>query len=153
MSRVSKIQFDSFNSFRWVEFQFMSLQLCPRSEYHLDCLLNSLPQSLDETYERMLCNIDNSLIRDSRRILTLLCFSARPLTVPELIDAVAVDIDSAQLNLKRRLQNADDIHDICRGLVNIGISADDETSSYNPRKQTPTVRIAHFSVQEYLESE
>ena len=72
----------------------MSLQLCPKSEYHLDNLLNSLPESMDEMYKRMLCNIDKSLIEDSQRILTLFCFFARPFTVPELIGVIAVDLNS-----------------------------------------------------------
>ncbi len=152
MSRLLEIEVDNSNSFRWVECQFKSLQFCPESEYHLDCLLNSLPESLDETYERMLCNIDKSLVEDCRRILTLLCFSARPLTVPELIDAIAVDISSARLNPKRRLRNADGIHDICVGLVDI-IRADDPITSGGKEEQMQTFRIAHFSVQEYLESE
>ena len=101
----------------------------------------------------MLCNIDQTCIEDCRRILTLLCFSARPLTVPELIDAIAVDIHFARLNPKRRLQNADDILDICIGLVDIDLDANNTTMGYGQEKDTPTVRIAHFSVQEYLESE
>ena len=153
MSRLFKIEVDNSNSFRWVECQFKSLQLCPESEYHLDCLLNSLPESLDETYERLLCNIDKSLVEDCRRILTLLCFSARPLTIPELIDAIAVDISSGRLNPKRRLRNADGIHDICVGLVDVGLSPDDTITSDGEEEHEQTVRIAHFSVQEYLESE
>lgn len=101
----------------------------------------------------MLCNIDQTCIEDCRRILALLCFSAIPLSVPELIDAIAVDIHSARLNPKRRLQNADDILDTCIGLVDIDINADNTNMSYGQEKATPTVRIAHFSVQEYLESE
>ena len=87
--------------------------------------------------------MDDRLIEDARRILTLLCFAARPLTVSELIDGVAVEINSARLNTKRRLQNADDVHEICAGLVDFDISS----------RLYTTVRIAHFSVQEYLESE
>ncbi len=101
----------------------------------------------------MLCNIDKSLIEDSRRILTLLCFSARPLTVPELIDAIAVEIGSARLNPKRRLRNANGIRDICVGLVDIGLSPDERITSNGEKEHEQTVRIAHFSVQEYLESE
>ena len=130
-----------------------SLRLC-RSEYHLDEVLSSLPESLDETYERMLCNIDKPVIEDARRILTLLCFAARPLTVPELIDGIAVETEgSIGLNHKRRLQDADDILDICPGFVDIGLDADLIKRAYYEEDSTPTVRIAHFSIQEYLESE
>ena len=129
------------------------MKSCPRSEHHLDNLLNSLPRSLDETYERILCSIDDSLIEDARRILTLLCFAARPLTVLELIDGIAVETNPAWLNAKRRLQNADDIHEICLGLVDFDISANNITEIYSREQRTTTVRIAHFSVEEYLESE
>ncbi|MCJ1427238.1 hypothetical protein MMC29_005141 [Sticta canariensis] len=139
--------------FRWVECQFRSLQFCPCSEDHLDRLLNSLPQSLDETYQRMLCNIDHELVEDARRILTLLCFAVRPLSVQELIESVAVKInDPPGLNYKRRLQSDSDLHTICPGLIDINRRPfqETETDRENPRL---TVQIAHYSVQEYLESE
>ena len=114
---------------------------------------------MDETYERILCSIDEGSIKDARRILTLLCFSFRPLTVQEVIDGIAVDLDEpACLNLRRRLQDADDLREICPGLIDFGVKRDDETQfesdGYNDIEgMTPTVRIAHFSVQEYLESD
>ena len=102
----------------------------------------------------MLCKIDNHLIQDARRILILLCFAARPLTVPELIDGIAVDIEAPKgLNHKRRLQDSDDIRSICSGFVEIGLDTDLNNEVYYVEDSTPTVRIAHFSVQEYLESE
>ncbi|KAL9105023.1 MAG: hypothetical protein Q9163_000120 [Psora crenata] len=140
--------------FRWVECQLRSLQSCPRSEDHLDKVLNSLPQSLDETYERMLCNIDIFLIEDARRILTWLSFALRPLEVQELIDAVAVDIEgSPGLNRKRRLQDSNDIRDICLGFVDIVPGVNLTTGVDHEQDSTSTVRIAHFSIQEYLESD
>ncbi len=121
----------------------MSLQSCPRSQPHLDRLLNSLPQSLDETYERMLCKIDPALVKDARRILTLLCFASRPLTLPELIDGIAVETtEPTGLNKDCRLEDYNDIHDICPGFINLNIA-----------DETLIVQIAHFSVQEYLESD
>lgn len=98
----------------------------------------------------MLCKIDNSLVVDARRILTLLCFALRPLKVPELIEGVAIDISSTRLNLKRRLLTFDEIHNICLGLVDNGV---DTSNMAGQNKPTQTVRIAHFSVQEYLESQ
>ncbi|KAL9128866.1 MAG: hypothetical protein Q9217_002555 [Psora testacea] len=121
-------------------------------EDHLDKVLGSLPQSLHETYERMLCNIGDSLIEDARRILTLLCFARRPLKVQELIDGVAVELNgSTGLNRRRRLQDSDDIRVICPGFVEFG--ADQTSKAYDRRNFTLTVRIAHFYIQEYLISE
>jgi hypothetical protein len=81
------------------------------------------------------------------------------LTVRELIDGIAVDIhEPACLNRRRRLQDADDLHEICPGLIEVGTKEDDETQfvatgDSGIERRTPTVRIAHFSVQEYLESD
>ena len=143
-----------FDSFRWVECQLKSLQSCPRSEDYLIKVLHSLPESLDETYERMLCNVDKILVEDAQRILTLLCFAVRPLKVRELIDGIAVEIHGSKgLNRKRRLQDADDILRICPGLIEIGQDATQAEKTYEKEEYTPTVRIAHYSVQEYLRSE
>ena len=100
----------------------------------------------------MLCGINPDLVEDARRILTLLCFSERPLTVLELIEGLAIEIDTASLNDERRLQDADDIHEICPGLINVDLIPNHSTGIKNETKPTQVVRIAHFSVQEYLES-
>ena len=92
----------------------------------------------------MLCNIDQDSIEDARRMLTLLCFASRPLSVPELIDGVAVEtIEPTGLNKDRRFQDYNDINEICPGFTSLNVAVADEL---------PTVQIAHFSVQEYLES-
>ena len=91
----------------------------------------------------MLCKIDPALIKDARRILTLLCFASRPLTLPELVDGIAVEItEPTGLNKDCRLDDYIDIHDICPGFVSLNVAG-----------ETFVVQIAHFSVQEYLESD
>ena len=125
------------------------MQACPSNEYYLDKVLYSLPESLDATYERILYNIPKLLIEDARRILTLLCFSLTPLTVHQLVDGLAVDISgSPGLNRKRRI-NIDDIRDFCPGLIDFERGWPARQGGLTP----PTVKIAHFSIQEYLESE
>ena len=92
----------------------------------------------------MLCKIDPASIEDARRILTLLCFASRPLTLPELIDGIAVEtIKPIGLHDERRFKEYNDINDICPGFTSLS------TDAY----QRPIVQIAHFSVQEYLESD
>ena len=93
----------------------------------------------------MLLNIDEEFVQDAKRILTLLCCAKRPLTVPELIDGTAVELgDNLRLNPAGRLFGEDAICSVCPGLIEVDARPDDEIS---------TVRIAHFSVQEYLESD
>ncbi|KAL9636266.1 MAG: hypothetical protein Q9164_002929 [Protoblastenia rupestris] len=115
--------------------------------------LNSCHNSLNATYERMFYNIDDDLIEDIRRILTLLCFAYRPLTTQELIDGIAVDIrGQAGLNYSRKLQDVDDIRDICSGFVEIDNIGDPALKPDSNDQIRSTVRIAHFSIQEYLVS-
>lgn len=107
--------------------------------------------SLDDTYERMLCSIDGSLIKDVRRSLTLLCFAPRPLTVSELIDGIAMNIEpSLGFDPKNRLKDADGIQELCPGFVDVGFRPDHTIETHDVGEAVPFVRIAHFSVQEYL---
>ncbi|KAK3299419.1 ankyrin repeat-containing domain protein [Chaetomium fimeti] len=131
--------------FRWVECQFAALEACPGSKTRLDALLGSLPRTLDKTYERMLHNIEEESVDDAKRILTLLCIAKRPLQVEELIDGIAVELgDDAKFNEDSRLMNQDDIRHICPGFIEV---------DFNKEDKEVTVRIAHYSVQEYLESD
>ncbi|KAH6855577.1 hypothetical protein B0I37DRAFT_282095, partial [Chaetomium sp. MPI-CAGE-AT-0009] len=132
--------------FRWVECQFKALASCPRSEHLLEQLLQSLPETLDETYRRMLLNIPSASVPYACQILTLLCCSKRPLAVSELVDAVAVELggQTPQYNPKRRLEDEYAIQEVCPGFTELGV---------DPGTGEPTIKIAHFSVQEYLESE
>ena len=97
----------------------------------------------------MLCNIDQDSIEDARRMLTLLCFASRPLSVPELIDGIAVETtEPTGLNKDRRFRDYNDINEICPGFTSLNVADDDDDDV----DELPTVQIAHFSVQEYLES-
>ncbi|KAJ6027441.1 NACHT nucleoside triphosphatase [Penicillium canescens] len=133
--------------FRYVECQLNALrQALNRNQ--LDGCLRTLPRDLDETYERILCSISDEYVEDVRRVLTVLCFSTRPLTVNELIDAHAVELsEPPHLDRDGRSYEQDDLIDICLGLIEIAATED------NNGQNTLTVRIAHSSVQEYLQSD
>jgi ankyrin repeat domain-containing protein 50 len=101
----------------------------------------------------MLLNIEGAFVEDARRVLMWLCFSKRPLTVRELIDGVAIKLgDDARLNRKRRLQDEHDILQICPGFINVAPSSNIGLDTQND-KLSYVVSIAHYSVQEYLESD
>jgi hypothetical protein len=101
----------------------------------------------------MLLNIDTAVIEDARRILMWLCFSMRPLTVPELIDAVAVELgDDVQLNRERRLHDGNDLLQICPGFISITLDSENQSVAQDD-EPLYIVSIAHHSVQEYLESD
>ncbi|KAL5364805.1 hypothetical protein BJX96DRAFT_168590 [Aspergillus floccosus] len=133
--------------FRYVECQFKALRRA-KNRNQLDECLRALPRDLDETYERILCSIDSDYVEDVRRVLTVLCYSRRPVTMKELIDAHAVDLsEPPRLDRDGRSYEQDDLVDICLGLIEIGTARDDNG------QPILIVRIAHFSVQEYLQSD
>jgi ankyrin repeat protein len=69
----------------------------------------------------------------------------RPLTLEELIEGIAVELgETPHYNPKRRLNDIDSIQEVCPGLTEVYVD------SYT---EDITIRIAHFSVREYLESD
>ncbi|KAK7928556.1 hypothetical protein PG985_005554 [Apiospora marii] len=144
--RIEKALTDRANRvFRWVECQFTTLAACAANPHVLNQLLQSLPQSLDETYARMLKNIEPEMREYARQMLSVLCCAMRPLTDLELIDALAVELsENPRFDVERRFQDLNHLKLICPGFIEIDLDLD---------KRENTVRIAHFSVQEYLEDE
>ncbi|KAF3806347.1 hypothetical protein GCG54_00006109 [Colletotrichum gloeosporioides] len=125
--------------FRWVECQFKALASCSVSPHNLSKLLESLPKTLDETYERMLLGIPEHAQECSQRILTALCCAKRSSTVPEVIECAAVELEpEPALNPDRRLEKAKAIEEACPGLVEI---------------YTAPFKMLDSRTYEYLESE
>ncbi|OQV11276.1 NACHT domain-containing protein, partial [Cladophialophora immunda] len=124
--------------FRWVECQLRPLRQCLHSENHLEKCLRTLPQSLDETYERILCSIESR--EEARQILSLLCYASRPLSVDEVAEALAVDTDDLGCYDPRSkfTGGVDDVLRICPGLIDTSLRTDG----------VQILRIEHFSVQE-----
>src|SRR5258708_34245267 len=75
--------------FRWVFCQLEALRHCliPRVRR----MLKELPETLDETYERMLRDINEANWDHAHRLLQCLTVAVRPLRVAELADIFAID--------------------------------------------------------------
>lgn len=101
----------------------------------------------------MLLSINEESYEEARRILTLLCFSSRLLRVSEVLHGIAVDLSNqACLDRDRLLEGVDDLREICPRLIDFGLELEAGIdSATDSTRQEVTVRIAHFSVQEYLE--
>jgi hypothetical protein len=136
--------------FRWAECQLDALQKC-LSRPMLRQALASLPETLEDTYARILYNIDEEYSKYAMRILRWLVCSARPLQIEELVDVIAVDTEGdPRFDADNRLKEPRDILTICSSLVTISA----ETTEGSQSKITEMeVRLAHFSVKEYLVSE
>ena len=136
-----------WNRFRWVYCQLETLRHClPPS---VRGVLDELPETLDETYERVLRDINKANREHAHRLLHCLTVAIRPLRVEELAEVLAVDFDATRQGGISKL-NPDwrwaDQHQAvlstCSSLITI---VDDEGSR--------VVQFSHFSVKEYLTSD
>src|SRR6266404_1025533 len=132
--------------FRWIYCQLEVLQHCfPRS---LRRTLNELPQSLDETYERVLKEIGTANRDLAHRLLQCLVMAARPLRIEELAEVLALDFDEAEgltPELKKDWRSEDRqraVLSTCSSLITV---VDDGRSR--------VIQFSHFSVKEFLTSD
>lgn len=108
---------------------------------------------MDETYERILDNINDEYTQEARRLLVFLCFASRPLTASELIHALAVMLHNQEgFDQSRCLQDVTDLLRLCPGLI---IAIPQVGSAVRQISPSPSsiLRIAHSSVEDYLRSD
>ena len=107
--------------------------------------LEELPESLDETYARILEEIKMPNRSHARRLLQCLVAAIRPLRVEELAEVLAIDFDVKgipKLNPSWRWENQEQaLLSSCSSLITI-VNAD------NSR----VVQFSHFTVKEFLTS-
>src|SRR5712672_3179711 len=80
--------------FRWTSCQLDVLKDCHSSDVLR--FLEELPESLDETYERVLREIKKPDQNHARRLLQCLVVAIRPLRVEELAEVLAIDYSDAE---------------------------------------------------------
>jgi ankyrin repeat protein len=110
--------------------------------------LNELPETLDETYERILKGINKAQKDNAHRLLQCLTVAARPLRVEELAELLAFDFKATTAGgiptLKEDWRWDDEeeaVLSTCSSLIAI-----------IPRDDSRVVQFSHFSVREYLTS-
>jgi ankyrin repeat protein len=113
--------------------------------------LATLPPTLDQTYDRILAGIDVDYSQYALRILQWLTFSARPLSIDEVAEVVAIDTrrDPA-FDRDEVLEDPMEVLNICSSLVTTMVDHNSNTWGESPR---PIVALAHYSVKEYLVSD
>ncbi|KAH8882915.1 purine and uridine phosphorylase [Thozetella sp. PMI_491] len=139
--------------FRWVFCQLETLELC--LDYPaVQKVLSSLPETLDETYRRILDNLPRSYLEKATRLLQFLAFSERPLRIDEAVDILAVDCKQKRerFKIENRMPRPDEMVRYCGSLV---VIADGKVKGDKYRQDKPArvIQLAHFSVQTYLLSE
>src|SRR3984885_9308382 len=133
--------------FRWVYCQLEMLRQClPPSVRRT---LDELPETLDETYERVLKNIKKVNREHAIRLLHCMIVAIRPLGVEELAEVLAVDFEAAQqggipkLNPNWRwADHHQAVLSTCSSLIMIVENGNSQV-----------VQFSHFSVKEYLTSD
>ena len=109
--------------------------------------LNELPETLDETYERILRGINKAQKDNAHRLLQCLTVAVRPLLVEELAELLAFDFTESSggiPTLKEDWRWDDEeeaILSTCSSLITI-----------IPRDDSRVVQFSHFSVKEFLTS-
>jgi hypothetical protein len=112
--------------------------------------LATLPRTLDQTYDRILSAISEEYSEYAMRILQWLTFSARPLSVKEIAEVVAIDVGrDPAFNRDEVLEDPLEALNICSSLVTI--TTNQVEGSAGPAQQI--IALAHYSVQEYLVSD
>ena len=140
--------------------------------------LISLPATLDETYERMLTGVEEILREEALILLRWLVYARSPPSLGELAEATIIDLKYAgSVNFDDR-GNIEDTLEILSGLVTLeGVERNDKDNDIGEDKdlvpevseqkdigsritfpirrvgKDTTVRLAHFSVEEYLKSD
>ena len=112
-------------------------------------ILEELPETLDETYEQILGEINKANREHARRLLQCLAVARRPLHVEELAEILAIDFDTPahggipQLNPNWRCA---DQHQAVLSTCSSLIAIEDNGNSR-------VAQFSHFSVKEFLTSD
>lgn len=113
--------------------------------------LGDLPKTLDDTYARILCAIEEEHSKYALSMLQWLVSSARPLRLEELAEIIAIDVDSSpRFDVERRFLNNRDALKICSSLV---ATVDVVNDRFSGGETHTEIKLAHFSVKEYLLSD
>ena len=137
--------------FRWAYCQLETLRRCPLR--NISRVLEELPETLDDTYERILLAIPQAKREDANRIFQCLLISSRPLHVEELAEVFTFDFDAETSGIPTfdpslRPSNAEaSVLSACSTLVSV------VKATHARDKGKKMVQFAHFSVKEYLTSD
>ncbi|KAM3087481.1 hypothetical protein ACMFMG_001567 [Clarireedia jacksonii] len=169
MEIQNKLVYEGDGMFRWVVCQLDMFRKCT-SVTMIRKAMTTLPKSLDETYERILEQIDESYHADVRKILQALTVAKKSLTVDELVEVLAVNFDFEnelpQFDEDSRLLDPRTVLTMCSSLVTRlegkykswrDIEEEDEEKGLKfrwhegyARSTSAPVRLAHASVADYL---
>lgn len=110
--------------------------------------MKSLPKTLDEFYARTLLGIDQSYRQMTINAFQWLAFSKRPLRIEELAEAVLIDPKATPSF--DRIERWYDSHDMLKVLSSLVTVSIRKEWHFEDELEIKEIRLAHFSVKEYL---
>src|SRR5487761_1063929 len=129
--------------FRWVYCQVVYLRGChPGRIRHA---LSELPETLDETYERTLREINKADWELAHRLLQCVAVTSRPLQVEELAELLAFDFKAGPIAKFQEGWRLDDPVDAVLSTCSTLLTLVHNDGS-------AVIQFSHFSVKEYLTS-
>ncbi|KAK3615213.1 hypothetical protein LTR22_027516 [Elasticomyces elasticus] len=160
--------------FRWAFCQLQELKkLKSTKPRYVKEALRNLPTSLDATYDRILSRIEGLYRKEAIVLLQWLAYAQSPPSLGELREAAIIDVtDEGRVEVDER-GGLEDTVEILSGLVVlVGIDTENYESQDEEHVRSPDsedtdhpaayrnmhiegdtkVRLAHFSIKEYLES-
>ncbi|OJZ92846.1 hypothetical protein ASPFODRAFT_202600 [Aspergillus luchuensis CBS 106.47] len=135
----STLSAKSQGMFQWTYLQLKQLERCISPEAILECL-ETLPETIDDTYEVLLEEIEKKPSHDrdlALRALKWVLAAREPLSRGDLLEAVRINPDSETLELCNPISD-DALLALCRNFLVIDSERD-------------VWRISHLSVAEYFE--
>ncbi|CUS10690.1 unnamed protein product, partial [Tuber aestivum] len=135
--------------FRWVDCLLRILEECITPEDVRESL-KELPEDLDSVYLRILDSIPKKQKEYIWRVLHWLAFSAEPLTLGQLAEAILIEFNVNKYgDDPGTLFDMASLMSICPSLISFEDSRDHETCT----QERLRLHLAHFSVKEYLISD
>jgi ankyrin repeat protein len=116
---------------------------------NLPRFLNEFPETLEETYERILRGINQAQRDDAHRLLQCLTVAARPLRIEEIAELLAFDCQASRSRGVPKLENwrwddhEEAVLSTCSSLIATRVIQSGDSRA---------VQFAHFSVKGYLTS-
>ena len=148
----SQVSHHVWSRFRWVYCQLETLRRS--AQRNLRGILEKLPKTLDETYERVLKDISENNREHARRLLHCLAVAIRPLRVEELAEILAFDFDDVEGDIPKfrpdwRWKDPEEaVLSTCSSLISV---VDYRYQRYGDVCRV--VQFSHFSVKEFLISD
>ncbi|RYC89265.1 hypothetical protein BFJ63_vAg7867 [Fusarium oxysporum f. sp. narcissi] len=137
--------------FRWVALQLERLKDCINKE-EVKTTLDTLPTTLQETYYRVINELNSTRRKYVLRILQFLAYSNLPMELEAAVDALAIDLTAppgSRFIMKERMPLPAEIASLCSTLF-VAVSRTSGPMLGRWYDSTSVLQLAHSSVKEFI---